>query len=153
MLLHHPRKEGAHDELDEISGAWGGKPDTVLRLDRLEDNRARLSFPKVRWSRRGTRRALHPRLRPGHGGFTFAHEEDEERDYLAEIDQLLADGKWRTAREIAAPKKDDGIGANDETVKTVLEQHPSRFVSRNGAEVDRSAQATVWQALTEEEER
>jgi hypothetical protein len=57
LLLHHPRKEGAKDELDEVSGAWGGKPDTMLRLDKLDSNRARLSFPKMRWSRRGTRPA------------------------------------------------------------------------------------------------
>jgi hypothetical protein len=40
LLLHHPRKEGAQDELDEVSGAWGGKPDTMLRLEKLNGNRA-----------------------------------------------------------------------------------------------------------------
>jgi putative DNA primase/helicase len=150
LLLHHPRKEGAQDELDELSGAWGGKPDTILRLDKLEDNRARLSFPKVRWSRLGARRALILAFDPDTESFTVAHEEeDEERDYLAEVEALLADGTWRVAREIAAPKKNGGIGASFETVKTLLEQHPTRFVSRNGAEVGRSAQATVWHVASD----
>jgi putative DNA primase/helicase len=150
LLLHHPRKEGAQDELDEISGAWGGKPDTILRLDKLEDNRARLSFPKVRWSRLGARRALILAFDPDTESFTVAHEEeDEERDYLAEVEALLADGSWRVPREVAAPKKNGGIGASFETVKTLLEQHPARFVSRNGAEVGRSAQATVWQLASD----
>jgi putative DNA primase/helicase len=152
MLLHHPRKEGAQEELDEISGAWGGKPDTILRLDKLADNRARLSFPKVRWSRRGSRRALILAFDPDTENFTVAHEEeDEERDYVAEITELLSDGSWRVVREIAAPKKDGGIGANFDTVKELLETNPARFVSCNGKEVGRSAQATVWHLAEEVE--
>jgi AAA domain len=148
MLLHHPRKEGAQDELDEASGAWGGKPDTMLRLEKLEGDRARLSFPKIRWSRRGSRRALILAFDPETESFTVAHEEeDEERDYFAEIEALLLEQPYRTAREIAAPKKDGGIGANVDTVKRELEAHPDRFVAITGdaaKEVGRHASATVW---------
>ena len=47
-------------------------------------------------------------------------ETDEQRDYQAEIVELFSDGKWRTPKEIAAPRKDDGIGANVDTVKKLL---------------------------------
>ena len=147
-LLHHPRKEGAQDELDEAAGSWGGKPDTMLRLERRDGNRARLSFPKVRWSRRGTRPAYILSFDPETESFTVAHEEeDEERDYLAEIKALLADGKARTKKEIAAPKKDGGIGAKEETVESELESHRDVCVSHTGEEakaLGRSPLATVW---------
>jgi hypothetical protein len=147
VLLHHPRKESTQDELDEAAGAWGGKPDTMLRLERKEGNRARLSFPKVRWSRRGSRPAYILGFDPETESFTVAHEEeDEERDYLAEIKALLEDGKPRTKKEIAAPKKDGGIGAKEETVESELEGHDV-FVSCTGDEakaLDRSPLATVW---------
>jgi AAA domain len=146
LLLHHPRKEGSKDELDEVSGAWGGKPDTMLRLDKLDGNRARLSFPKVRWSRRGTRPAYILAFDPDTEGFTVAHEEEnEERDYVAELEELLADGVWRIVKEIAAPKEDGGIGANVDKIRAILEGNPDRFLSCNGKQVGRSALATVWQ--------
>ncbi len=152
LLLHHPRKDGAQDELDEAAGAWGGKPDTMLRLEKLEGERARLSFPKVRWSRRGTRPALILAFDPESEGFEVVREEDEEeRDYAAEVEALLADGKWRTASEVAAPEKDGGIGASEKTVRRELKARPDRFVSRSGdaaKEVGRNPRATVWQ-LTE----
>ena len=148
LLLHHPRKEGAQDELDEAAGAWGGKPDSMLRLEKRDGDRARLSFPKIRWSRRGTRPALILAFDPETETFTVAHEEEDvERDYLAEIEARLLEQPWRTPKEIAAPKKDGGIGANVDTVKRELEANPDRFDSRTGRqakEVGRSASATVW---------
>ena len=149
-LLAHARKETASDELDEISGAWGGRPDTMLMLDKKEGNRARLSFPKIRWSRRGTRPAYILAFDPNTETFSVAHEEsEEERDYAAEIALLLADGRWRTAKEIAVKKDADepGIGANVDLVKDVLAKHPDRFESRTGKaaeEVGRHRNATVW---------
>jgi hypothetical protein len=84
-LLHHPRKADADDELDEVSGAWGGRVgraggagawggrvDTLLKLDKLDGSRARLSFPKVRWSRRGSRPALILGFDPETEGFAVA---------------------------------------------------------------------------------
>ena len=50
----------------------------------------------------------------------LGEETDEQRDYQAEIVELFSDGKWRTPKEIAAPRKDDGIGANVDTVKKLL---------------------------------
>ena len=145
-LLAHARKEGASDELDEVSGAWGGRPDSMLMLAKQDGNRARLSFPKIRWSRRGSRNAYILAFDPDDESFSVAHEEtDEERDYTAEIDELFADGAWRIVKEIAATKSNGGIGAAVETVKKVLESHPEKYVSRPGGEVGRHANATCWQ--------
>src|SRR5262245_25506578 len=147
MLPHHPRKEGARDELDEAAGAWGGRPDLMLRLEKLDGDRARLSFPKIRWSRRGTRPALILAFDPETQSFTVAHEEeDDERDYMYEITAWLSEHPWKTPKEIAV-KKPHGIGANVDTIKRELEAHPDRFESRTGAaakEVGRHASATVW---------
>ncbi len=150
LLLHHPRKEGTKDELDEVSGAWGGKPDTMLRLDKLDGNRSRLSFPKIRWRRRGTRPAYILAFDPDTEGFTVAHEEEEEeRDYFAEIDGLFADDRWRTVKEIAASRDatEPGIGANEKTVGDVLDANPDTFISRTGTanrELGRHPSAVLW---------
>ena len=150
VVLGHPRKEETKDELDEIAGAWGGKPDTVLRLDRKEGNRSRLSFPKVRWSRRGSRPAYILAFDPERESFTVAHEEqDEERDYLAEVAELLGDGEWRTVKEVMAPKP-SGIGASENVVKFALDSNPDLFVSRTGEDakaVGRHPSASVWQLV------
>jgi hypothetical protein len=156
-LLHHPLKERggeAPDELDQASGAWGGRPDTMLRLVQESGNRARLSFPKVRWGGVAKRGAYILAFDPDAEGFeVVAIEDGQERDLLAEIKLLLADGIWRTAREIAAPKKPKkegaltGIGANDQTVKKILENNPDAFTSCNGKDLGRSSKATFWTAL------
>lgn len=147
-LLAHARKEAASDELDEIPGAWGGRPDTMLMLDKRDGNRARLSFPKIRWSRRGSRAAYLLAFDPDTEGFSVVREEEpEERDYLAEITNLLGDDRWRTAKEIAASKEAGGIGANVDTVKTLLSNNPDHFESRTGdaaKELGRNQNATLW---------
>ncbi|MGH2862935.1 MAG: AAA family ATPase [Solirubrobacteraceae bacterium] len=131
-LLHHPRKADADDELDEVSGAWRGRVDSLLRLDKLDGDRARLSFPKIRWSRRGNRPALILAFDADEESFAMSHEELEDRDYVAEIAELLSDGAWRTCKQIAAPAAKDGIGANADAVKDALESHPERFERRTG---------------------
>lgn len=153
-VLHHARKEKTEDAIDEASGAWAGKPDALLGLEKLTGNRARLGFHKLRWGRRD--------------GFTYllgydpeaealellGEDGDEERDYAAEIEELLRSGgewkgsRWPTWREIAAKEKQGGIGANKDIVREVLEANPQRFISRTGdaaKEVGRSSRATVWQ--------
>jgi hypothetical protein len=149
-LLHHPRKEKAGDEIDQASGDWGGKPDLMLQLDTLEGNRARLSFPKHRWSRSGRRRALVLAFDPETEAFSVVAEEVDERDLAAEIEELLRDGKWRTVSEIAARRDKGGIGAGRSTVKDLLEADPLKFMSRTGAEAKaagRSPTAVIWQLL------
>lgn len=154
-LLHHPRKADTEDELDEVSGAWGGRVDSLLKLDKLDGNRARLSFPKVRWSRRGSRPASILAFEPDSESFTFVGEEreEEERDYKVEIAALLSERPWLTSKEIAAPRepKDDaeepGIGAAEKSVRSVLGGNPDTFESRTGADAQalgRSFNAVLW---------
>jgi hypothetical protein len=137
-FLHHPRKEKADDELDDLSGAWGGRPDTVLMLSVLAGERSRLAIPKMRWGRGGKRPALILKFDPDTEGFERLAEEGEERDYANEIAELLVDGKWRTAKETK-----DAIEASHAKVKEALE-NDERFVSLPGNEVGRSKNATVW---------
>jgi hypothetical protein len=147
-LNTHPRKEETKEALNEIAGAWGGKPDSVLLLRMLADDRTQVRFPKLRWAKRGKRAAILFGFDPETEAFSYLGEESEdERDYLAEIKELFADGKWRTKKEIAS-KNEGGIGAGEDGVKNALEQHPDVFESRTGAEakaVGRSPTATVWQ--------
>src|SRR5262249_51170467 len=144
----HPRKEKTTEALDEISGAWGGKPDTVFLQRRLEDDRMQLRQPKLRWARRGKGPTLLFAFDPDVDAFTYLGDQgDEDRDRMAEIVALLGDGEWRTPKEIAKPKP-DGMGANVDTVKDLLEAHPDVFESRTGEAakaLGRSATATVWQ--------
>jgi putative DNA primase/helicase len=150
-LNTHPRKEETKEALNEISGAWGGKPDSVLLLRMLSDDRTQVRFPKLRWTKRGKRPTILLAFDPDTEAFSYIGEEsEEERDYLAEITALLDDRRWRIAKEIAMPKGRGGIGANVDTIKDVLAEHPDVFESRTGEaaqKLGRSAQATVWQLL------
>lgn len=147
-LNTHPRKEETKEALNEISGAWGGKPDSVLLMRMLADDRTQVRFPKLRWAKRGRRPAILYGFDPETEAFTYLGEESEdERNYLAELRELLADGTWRIVKEIAAPKAGGGIGANADVVKRVLEEHPDVFESRTGdgaRQLGRSSLATVW---------
>jgi hypothetical protein len=153
-LNTHPRKEETREALNEIAGAWGGKPDTVLLLKMLADDRTQIRFPKLRWAKRGKRPAILLGFDPDTESFTYLGEEDEAlRDYIAEVTALLADGAWRIVKEIASPK--DGIGASVDTVKHLLETHPDVFESRTGDEaraVGRHFNATVWQLANDDPE-
>jgi RecA-family ATPase len=46
LLPHHSRKESVQDAVDEAAGAWGGRPDALLTLEKKSDNQARLSFAR-----------------------------------------------------------------------------------------------------------
>lgn len=153
-LNTHPRKEETKEALNEISGAWGGKPDSVLLMRMLADDRTQVRFPKLRWAKRGRRPAILYGFDPETEAFAYLGEESEgERNYLAELRELLADGTWRIVKEIAAPKAGGGIGANADVVKRVLEEHPDVFESRTGdgaSQLGRSSLATVWGLLSPE---
>ena len=158
-LNTHPRKEKTTDALDEIAGAWGGKPDAVLLMKQLDDDRTQIRFPKLRWAKRGRRPAILLAFDPDTEAFSYLGEEsEEERNYLAEIVELLEKtgkrpgGGWLTTREIAAKRDRGGIGASAATIKAVLEEHPDVFESRTGdaaQTLGRSARATVWQLHSE----
>ena len=151
-VLHHSRKEKVNDQIDEASGAWGGRPDAMLGLERLPGNRARLSFPKLRWGRRSGF-AFILAFDSEAESFKFIGEDvGEERDYAEEIDELLSGRReWLTAKEIAASRDEEspGIGAAVDKVKAELEVgNPicSVLRTREAAKaVGRHPSSTIWQ--------
>ena len=154
---HHSRKDQVQDAIDEASGAWGGKPDALLGLEKLPGNKARLSFTKLRWGRCDCFAYLLG-YEPETEAFGFiAEESDEDRDYAAEAEQLLRGRDWMTATEIAAPKGKGGIGAGREQVEEALNaEEPERFISRTGEEAKalgrKNPNATVWSLASAEEQ-
>jgi hypothetical protein len=142
-LLHHFRKEPSSDELNELSGAWAQHTDAVLVLKHRPQNRARLSYPKLRWA--GARPPAILAFDAEAESFSYLCDEgDEQRDLVSELGELLADGVWRTESELAAPKEKGGIGANRAEVKKELEAHPDLFKYVDGDVVGRSPTARCW---------
>jgi hypothetical protein len=151
ILLAHPRKELTADELDEIAGAWGGRPDTMLRLAKLDGSRARLSFPKFRWSRESEHPAFILSFDAATDSFSFVakeHAGPAERDVAGEIRALLQRNPWRTATEISRPTEEGGIGLRRPVVQAILEQPDSGFVQQPGSVVGRHPNAVCWATTT-----
>jgi hypothetical protein len=122
LLPHHSRKESVEDAVDEAAGAWGGRPDAMLTLEKRSENQARLSFAKVRWQER-ERRPYILDFDPETDSFTFVKEEEsEERDYSVEIEEFLDGKPPKTVSEIVA-----GISAGKAKVEETLRAHPDRF--------------------------
>jgi hypothetical protein len=89
-----------------------------------------------------------------HGGFTYADTATlaldasaaEDRDLVLELETLFADGKWRLLDE--AKSKKDGIGANKDEVRAILDGTPERFVRiDDGRLVGRAKQARPYGTL------
>jgi hypothetical protein len=124
LFLHHFRKEPTTDEIDELSGAWGGHPDTIMVLKNAASDRARLSFPKLRWAQPREPLILSRDYANQTFGVIGTERELAERKVEAEVLAHLANNdRWEgwTPKEISAPKKDDGIGANVDKVKEALQ--------------------------------
>lgn len=137
LLVHHENRAGT------VSGAWEGAGDTLLHVQAAGNGHTVVVVQKARWDSERHGRTLH--LGWGDGG-SFHLEGD--RSYFAEIEELLADGKWRTAKQIAAPESEGGIGAGEAAVKAILNEHPESFASRTGDEaraLGRHPSATLWQ--------
>jgi len=120
LLLHHFRKEGASDELDELSGAWAQHADAVLTLTVQSGNRSRLGYPKLRWG--FARPASILSFDPETESFEYVSDEtDEVRDYLSELVDLMEnhEREWHTPRELAE-KKPAGIGAGKDKVSGAI---------------------------------
>jgi hypothetical protein len=142
LLPHHSRKESVTDAVDEAAGAWGGRPDAMLGLEKKADNHARLSFSKVRWQER-ERKPYLLEFDPEHESFTFIKEEDgEDRDYVVEIEEYLTEHPNQTVKEIMVATR-----ASEAKVKEALEAHLDRFQMRTGDQakaLGRRSYAEVW---------
>jgi AAA domain-containing protein len=138
VLIHHENKGGS------VSGAWEGSGDTLLHVQARGNGETVVRVQKSRWSSVHHGTTLNLAWTAGEGFATKG-----ERDLGGEIEELLSDGEWRTAKEIAAPKDAAaaGVGANIDAVKEWLIGHPDEFCSRTGdaaKQLARSPNATVW---------
>jgi len=133
ILVHHENKGGS------VSGAWEGAGDTLLHVENHSSGKTILHIQKARWSsiRHGTKLDL---SWADNDGFTV----EDDRDYRADIKALLADGNYRTVAEIAKPRKGNGIGARQDTVRKTLKDSPDVFIEHSGEEVGRSPKAVVY---------
>jgi hypothetical protein len=139
VLVHHENKGGT------VSGAWEGAGDTLLHVQAAGNGHTIVFVQKARWASEHHHKTLRLAWTDGEG---FRLEGD--RDPLAEMLELLADGRWRTAKEIAAPQENGGIGCNPAEVRKLLNENVERFTSRTGEEareVGRHPSATVWQVV------
>ncbi len=137
ILVHHENKGGA------VSGAWEGAGDTLLHVQAAGNGHTVVYVQKARWDSERHGKTLHLAWADGDG---FRLEGD--RNYLAELEALLADGAWRTVKQMSAPEDEGGIGAGEKAIKAVLDANAERFESRTGEEakaVGRHPSATVWQ--------
>jgi hypothetical protein len=142
LVPHHSRKESVQDAVDEAAGAWSGRPDALLALEKRRENQARLSFAKVRWQGRERNPYLLD-FDPEDESFSFVKEEEgEERDYRVEVEELLAASTPKTSREIASE-----IGASRDKIEETLKAHPETFDSLTGdaaKDVGRRRNAVLW---------
>jgi hypothetical protein len=141
ILIHHENKGGS------VSGAWEGAGDTLLHATVNARGKTTLRFQKLRWSSDWHKATLELDWTEGEG-FEPVRAAMEERDLGAEIEALLTARPHLTAKEIARPKEEGGVGANVGAVKKALEADPGRFRSRTGDEakaVGRHSTATVWE--------
>ena len=150
LVVHHPGKTQHADLVDQASGAWGPKPDLMLLLEKLDGNRARLSFPKTRWAT-AERPPVILAFVPDTEAFAFVAEEGgEERDLFAEVKKFLAANPLRIVKEIAAPKNADppGIGASESAIRKVLKDNPDEFDMVTGEDAlaagRESSRAQLW---------
>jgi hypothetical protein len=135
MLLTHPRTrtDPGEDELEQIAGAWQPHADLTLLLKKLGGGRARLSFPKTRWAR-GQRPPSILAFDPATESFTYVGDDvPVERDYVAELAELMADGDWWSINQLRKSKKKGGVGASPDAIKEALQD--DRFESATGAKI------------------
>lgn len=141
----HFTKEPRKDEIDQISGAWGGHLDTlmVLKATRRKDE-LRLSFPKLRWWNTQTPAPMILGKVYNTQSFELLRHEGDAEPLEERIVERLSQGDWLTAAEIA--NKTSGIegGARVLDVKKTLEARADLFVWEGGAGHGRSAKAIVW---------
>jgi hypothetical protein len=142
LLLHHPRTrpDPAESELERLAGAWQPHADLIMLLQRLAGDRARLSFPKTRWAH-GQRPPCILAFDPETEAFSYIGvDEAEQRDYVAELAELMADGEWWTVTQLRKPKDQGGIGAAPDNVEAALTD--DRFESVSGTKIGRRRDAT-----------
>lgn len=147
LFLVHFAKEPRQDEIDQISGSWGGHLDSLLILKTTpRPDELRLSFPKLRWWRDTPPKPLILGKVYNTATFELLGEEGEHRDLEQDIIEHLKGGLWRTLKEIASSKR-GGVGAREAEVKQILEARTDLFAWQSGSDHGRSARSIVWGLL------
>jgi hypothetical protein len=144
-LNTHPRKEETREALNEIAGAWGGKPDTVFLLKLLDGDRTQVRQPKLRWAKRGKGPTLLFAFDPETETFTYVAEqaEDPKADRLGKLVNALAPAgeQWLTVREVKSAVH-GGVW-----VEELLGDHPDLFELRTGLQakaLGRHPSSKLW---------
>jgi AAA domain len=135
VLIHHENRAGT------VSGAWEGASDTLLHVREAGPGHTVVRVQKARWGSSYHGTTIKLTWAPGE-----SFELEGERDLLAEIRALLADGKWRIVEEI---RKELGVGKD--TVADLLGEHPDEFRMVTGDEaraLERSKTARLYQVVT-----
>ncbi len=141
VIIHHENKSGA------VSGAWEGAGDTLLHVQGSGNGHTILYVQKARWAPEHHHRTYHLAWTEGEG-----FEVESDRDLAAEIVVFLTAYPWRTAKEIAAPREAEtpGVGANEATVRKLLDADAERFESRTGDDaraLGRHPSAILWRCV------
>jgi hypothetical protein len=144
LLLHHPRirPEQGEGELEQLAGAWQAHADLILLLSRLDGDRARLSFPKTRWAK-GHRPPSILAFDPDTESFTYVGDDvPTERDLVAELAAVMADGDWWSVNKLRQPKDKNGIGARPAAITAALAD--DRFERADGEGIGRRKGDTYY---------
>lgn len=138
----HFTKEPRKDEINQISGAWGGHLDTlmVVKGTRRKDE-LRLSFPKLRWWSEALPAPMILGKVYNTQTFEILRREGDQEPLEERIAAVLEDHPWLTSAETA--KAIEG-GARAADVKKALEARTELFRWESGADHGRSAKAIVW---------
>ena len=132
VLIHHENRAGT------VSGAWEGAGDTLLHIREAGPGHTIVRVQKARWGSSYHGTTIKLQWAPGE-----SFEVESERDLLAEVKALLADGKWRIIEEIRSD-----VGAGKETVRELIEQHADQFTMSTGEDaraLGRQHNATLYQ--------
>jgi hypothetical protein len=134
VLIHHENKGGS------VSGAWEGAGDTLLHVHGAGNGHTTLFVQKARWSREHHRQTLKLAWTDGEG-----FEVEAKKDTLTLVRELLSDGVWRTAKQIA-----QALSVRPEAVREVVQDGMTSvlFEMRTGADakaLGRSSIAHLYQ--------
>ena len=159
--LHHPltRPDLGLGELEQIAGAWPPHADTILRLVKLPNNRARLSYPKLRHARAERPPSI---LAFDTTSRSFSWVADEQHDdhltdadYEQRIFDWLTANPWATTQELEKAKGDDGKGlGRGEKVREARSRllESGRITCATSKELGRHGRSKRWNVANTDEQ-
>lgn len=148
LILAHTRSrtDNGEDEIEQLAGAWAPHADAILMLRKLDGNRARLSYPKTRWTR-GTVPAGILSFDASTETFVLVATDEEQPDkvspetYEQRILDWLEEHAWATTDEL-----DNGVEGRATEVRAarIRLQKAGRVSSAQSATLGRPGKAMRW---------